>query len=816
MPDPFVPAPAHRTDRVHQLEAEWRRVLASINDCVWSADFIAGEGWSYRYLSPVIETITGRSPNEFVTDRTHWLDVIHPADRAAVEAIERELLAGRIDAVIEHRIVRPDGVIRWVRDSVRASPGENGRRLDGVVSDITDRKFAEEALREAEARHRDLLEHAPIAIYEEDFSAVGPWMSDLRDRGVTDLRAYLANRPEEVEEAIRLVRMLDANQAAVEQVGSTGKAELLAALPRLLSDQARAGFVEELATIWAGKDEFEYELRAKRLDGRPLDVILRLHVPRRDGQPDLSRVIVTCTDITARRRAEEARDREHTLLQAVLNAIPDCICFKDAKGVYQGCNSAFASLLGLTEAEVIGRTPQDLFPAEAVDKLTSLEVRLNAGGPAERLEIWLPTADGRQVLHESLRVPLPCPDGGSPGLIGISRDITDRRNLEDQLRQAGKLEAVGQLAGGIAHDFNNLLTAVLGNLSLAQSMLPSDHPTRQLLSASEQAAWRAAELTRQLLGFARRGTVRLEPAHVNTSVAETLAILRRTIDPRIMIVERTDPRLGAALADLGQVGQVLMNLCLNARDAMPADGTMTIETAHAAVDAAHVRRVATARAGRFVRLSVSDTGEGIPSEIRDRIFEPFFTTKGPGKGTGLGLALVHGIVSQHRGWIEVDSSPDRGTRFDVYLPATFVPCLPSAEVDRFAELETLCPVPPQSGTILVADDEPLILNLARTILEEHGYRVLVAADGQEGVDVYRREKGRIDLVILDLSMPRLNGRDACRQLTQIDPNIRVLLSSGYAEDTAGATRDPGVRGFVPKPYRPAELTAAVRAALNGR
>ena len=366
------------------------------------------------------------------------------------------------------------------------------------------------------------------------------------------------------------------------QAGAASKAELIAELPRLFSEQSRVGFVDELAALWAGQDEFEYESRAQRLDGRPIDLIIRLHVPRLDGRPDFARVIVTCTDITARRRAEEALARERDLLTTVLNAIPDRISYKNDAGVYQGCNAAFARFFGLREEEVIGRTARDLFPPATANTLAAADARLIAGGSAERLELWLTAADGRKVLFETVRVPLPGRSGRPAGLMGISRDITARRQLEEQLRQAGKLEAVGQLAGGVAHDFNNLLTAILGNLSLAQDLLANGDsqravPTvRELLSASDKAAWRAAELIRQLLGFARRTSVRLEPADVNAAIGETLAILRRTIDPRISIESNTDPHLSRALADVGQIGQVLMNLCLNARDAMPerrnADG----------------------------------------------------------------------------------------------------------------------------------------------------------------------------------------------------------------------------------------------------
>jgi PAS domain S-box-containing protein len=531
-------------------------------------------------------------------------------------------------------------------------------------------------------------------------------------------------------------------------------------------------------------------------------------VRNRLGDPNVRAVVINFRDVTDRTAAEAALAREHELVLGVLNSIPDLIARKDAAGVYRGCNAAFAAFLGRAEEAVVGRADADLFPPDVAAAFAEADARVLAGGPAERVEVRLTAADGRAAAFESLRVPLGEAGGRPAGLLGISRDITQRRQLEDHLRQAGKLEAVNQLAGGVAHDFNNLLTAVLGNLALAQQALPADHPVRELLAASDQAAWRAAELTRQLLGFARRTTVRLEPADVAVSVAETVAILRRTIDPRITIAVRPAPDAGTVHADLSQITQVLMNLCLNARDVMPDGGTLTLATAAVDVSAAQAARHVDARPGPAVRLTVADTGAGIAADVLPRIFEPFFTTKGPGLGTGLGLAMVHGIVQQHGGWVEVQSTPGRGTRFDVYLPRTGRPSAAPAPA---------APAPAGgTETILLADDEPMLRSLARSILEARGYRVILAADGREAVEEYRRAAGRIDLVILDLTMPRLSGRDACRRLAALDPGVRILLSSGFAADEAAAAREAGVRGFISKPYRPAELAAAVRAALDAR
>jgi CheY-like chemotaxis protein len=369
------------------------------------------------------------------------------------------------------------------------------------------------------------------------------------------------------------------------------------------------------------------------------------------------------------------------------------------------------------------------------------------------------------------------------------------------------MEAIGQLAGGIAHDFNNLLTAILGNVSLLLSQVTPAEPSGELLRETEQAALRAAELTGQLLGFSRQTVLRLKPTNLNPVIQETVAILRRTIDPRITVEVQAEPTLWTVQADPGQMNQILMNLCINARDAMSDGGQLCLETANIVVDETFHLQHLEAQPGDYVRLRVRDSGHGIPEEIRSRIFDPFFTTKAPGKGTGLGLAMVFGIVKQHHGWIECHSEVGRGTDFDIYLPRF-------REDAAVAEPPAAHDVPGGKETILLVDDEAIIRNVGRTILQRYGYRVLLAEDGQEALELYQRAGRDIDLVILDLTMPRLSGYDTLRHLRRIDPEVRVLFSSGYAAEKVLGNDTGGVLGFVNKPYRPQDLATTVRQVLD--
>jgi two-component system cell cycle sensor histidine kinase/response regulator CckA len=423
--------------------------------------------------------------------------------------------------------------------------------------------------------------------------------------------------------------------------------------------------------------------------------------------------------------------------------------------------------------------------------------------------------DGRETPVEGHLSPIYDDAAALVGVVVVIRDISERRHLEDlrrrheeQRRQTEKMEALSRMAGGVAHDFNNLLTVVLGNTALVLGRLDPANPNRELLADVETAALRAARRVEDLLAFSGRSTSSLRPIRLNDEIEETVDRLRPLLEPRVSIECNLDPELWMVQADSAQINDMLLNLSLNAEEAMPEGGQLRIETQNVTIQEGHAKSDnPRAQPGDHIRLRVSDTGRGIPPEVLVRIYEPFFTTKEPNKGVGLGLTLVFGIVERHHGWIECMSYPDEGTVFDVYLP-------------RYWQRPAEAPLPPlekrpREGppTILVADDEAMLRDLARTILEGHGYRVIVAEDGQHALELFRQQRQRIDLVILDLTMPRLSGKDAWREMLEIDPDVRVLFSSGYfAEDL---TADDGkIMGFVNKPYRPSELTEMVRSALE--
>ncbi|MBX9585281.1 MAG: PAS domain S-box protein, partial [Gemmataceae bacterium] len=710
--------------------------------------------------------------------------------------------------VQEYRVLRPDGAVRWVRDRLRVTRDGAGRpaRLDGCLADVTAERQAADALRGSERRFRALVEKTRDGIL-------------LVDPAGTVLYASPASRSE----------------TGYAPADLEGKSGFTLVHPDDLPEARRL-----LAEALAHPGEYvSGRFRSLAADGAVRD--LEATGCNRLADPSVRAVVVNYRDVTDRDRAARERERQAALLAGLFASLPDVVCYKDRDLRFLGGNPAFEELAGRPMVELVGRTCAEVFTAPWADRLRAVEPQVLATGTPVRAREWVTYPDGRSALMDVVLSPLKGADGTPNGLIVVARDVTDRDRLEAQLREAQKLEAVGRLAGGIAHDFNNLLTVVLGNLELVRSGAdPAE--VADLLAGADRAARHAADLTRQMLGFARRQPVRTAEVDLNALARDALALLRRSIDPRIAIDFRPDPSLGHVPADPVQLQQVVMNLCLNARDAMPEGGTLTVITAELGarnpepgtsdeeVDPASVPRSGfrAPSSTRYVRLSVADTGVGMPPEVRAKVFEPFFTTKEVGKGTGLGLAVVYGVARAHGGWVACHSEPGQGTRFDVFLPAAPECGMRNAECGLKDEEPAVLPtsrsrspssIPqseiriPQSTMVLVADDEPGVRTLARAGLELAGFRVEVAEDGAGAVAAFRRAAGRFGLVVLDATMPVMTGRQAFEAIRALDPGVPVLFVSGYPDAQVVPIPAPPRTGFLHKPYTPAQLAAEARRLL---
>jgi PAS domain S-box-containing protein len=397
-------------------------------------------------------------------------------------------------------------------------------------------------------------------------------------------------------------------------------------------------------------------------------------------------------------------------------------------------------------------------------------------------------------------------DGSIKGFDGYMIDITETRLLEEQLAQSRRMEAIGTLAGGIAHDFNNLLQGIIGYTSLLKLKLPETDPSYKPIDTIEHSAQRAAELTRQILGFARGGKYVLKPVNLNTAVRHVLQIVTKTFDKAIEIRQTLQDGLWTIEADQGQIEHVLLNICINARDAIADGGIIKIETLNKNIEEAGLLSE-DAAPGRYAIVKISDTGAGMDVRTKSRIFEPFFTTKEKGKGTGMGLAMAYGVIKNHGGFITVESEPGKGSSFSVYLPAT--------EKQPETETADVKEIPTGKGTILIVDDEDFVREAGRSILRQCGYEVIEAADGLEAIKIYNEKKDSIDMVILDIIMPRMGGKAAFEKIKEINPDVKVLISSGYSIDGAAKEiLDAGAKDFMQKPYNFKELTNRIKNILT--
>ena len=524
------------------------------------------------------------------------------------------------------------------------------------------------------------------------------------------------------------------------------------------------------------------------------------------------KLIVTFNDITDRQRAEEALRKSEEEFRAIATNTPDHIMVIDRDLRYV---SVVNPPTGRTMEGMIGRTDFEIMPAAEAERLTGIKRGVLESGKPVRASVAVTSPQGDLQHFEGTYTPTRDAGGRVDGLIGYFRNVTEqkraeaeRERLQEQLAQAQKMESVGRLAGGVAHDFNNLLTVINGYAAFLAKELTVRDPLREYALEIGTAGDRAASLTRQLLAFSRKQVSRPRAISLNSVVAEAERMLQRVIGEDIGLVSRLAPHLGLMMADPDQIHQVIMNLAVNARDAMPNGGKLEIATADVELNEAAAAIHPDAAPGRYVRLTVTDTGMGMTEEVRRKIFEPFFTTKEPGKGTGLGLATVYGIVRQNDGWIEVQSESGRGSTFRIHLPRI--------DSGVAADEAQAAPAGASQGheTVLIVEDQDAVRGLARTILNQHGYRVLEAANGLEAQVVARGHAGEIDLLLTDVVMPGMDGRLLSERLRKSRPNLRVLLMSGYAEDVLADRGGHAGLDYIQKPFAPGELAAKVREILD--
>ena len=642
-------------------------------------------------------------------------------------------------------------------------------------SGALERVQSREQLRESEERFRDLFENSPDAILVENLDGT----------------------------------VLDVNFAACVLHGMTrdqlmGRNALTDLVPPAWREAARNDF-QKLA---AGKLSW-IEGDILTADGRSTPVEVRAGRIEYGGKPAL---LLHVRDITERRASAANLQSSEMLFRSVWENSVDGMRLTDENGIIVAVNDAYCRLVGLEANSLEGKLFTVAYaPSENREEmLQQLRDRfLNRAPNSKRQQ--------QHTFHNNLTLMLEITDSfievqGRPLLmLSLFRDVTTQKRLEEQLRQSQKMEAIGQLAGGVAHDFNNILTIIHGHASLLVAA-GLDETVARSAQQIAQAAERAAGLTRQLLTFSRRQLIQPKRLDMNKIVGNMTDMLGRILGEDVALQLNYSALPATVEADAGMMEQVLLNLAVNARDAMPRGGRLSVRIAVVDVDEEHVQRHPEARPGRFVCVTKTDTGIGIPPENLSRIFEPFFTTKEVGKGTGLGLATVYGIVKQHQGWVEVESTVGKGTTFRIYIP--FV-----GETRTPAEKPTTqVIVRGGNETILLVEDEKPVRELVARVLEKHGYQVLQAGAGAEAVEIWRARKDEIDLLLTDLIMPGdMNGRELAEALWKGRPKLKVIFTSGYSADVVGKDfKIESEVNFLQKPYHPQTLALTVRRCLDDK
>ena len=648
---------------------------------------------------------------------------------------------------------------------------ENARLYAAAEDARRAAELAQQAMRESEAAHRLFFESNPNASYVVDAETL-----QVLAANDAALKLYGYDRSEFMQLGLRDLRCAEDQQRLTDLLRKAG-----------------TGVTNGLA-------------RHRRKDGSVIHVEGGSHLSTFEGRP--ARLVVL-SDQTKRLQAEAERDESERRLHRTLDDMREGYTIMGPDLRYRYMNRAGAEQTHLTREQLIGRTPLELYPGFEGSKIHSaLKAAIEQRIP-QRVEEQFLHADGEVGYFELNIQPIP------EGLSVLSIDQTERRraenrrdSLEEQLRQAQKLEAIGRLAGGVAHDFNNVLSVILGySEDMLHSLEPSD-PRWQDMKEIEGAANRAAALTRQLLMFSRQQVLEPRVLDLNDVLANMDRMLARIVGEQVELSVRPAAKLGRVRADRGNIEQVIMNLAVNARDAMPQGGRLTLETANVVADEAFVRQHLGCKPGAYVRLAVTDTGIGMNSATRARIFEPFFSTKEHGKGTGLGLSTVFGIVQQSGGGVWVYSEPGHGTTFKVYLPRVDAELDTPEQVLASSQLDG-------TETILLVEDEAAVREVARRILERHGYQVLAAESPHDALLLAQSRREVIHLLVTDVVMPRMSGAELAQQLSVGRPTLKVLYVSGYTDGSieSHGVLEPGV-SFLQKPFTSDSLASKVRSMLN--
>jgi two-component system cell cycle sensor histidine kinase/response regulator CckA len=764
-------------EALRKSEEKYRRVVENSHDVIYQADMdghlIFASASSVEVFGYTMEEMLGRKISEFY---------VVPEDRTV---FFKQIMEKGFVTDFEAQLVRKDGTRFWASTNAKLVTDEKGNLVgvEGVLRDVTVKKDAEEALRESEEEHRWLLESMinAFVLFDSVFDKNGKFVS---------YRFVYINK-------------------AFEQITGVRNEEVRGKTVHEVWPETEPSWIENYGEVAITGRSKEFEMYHE-----PTEKLYHCNVYRPWDSP--GRFCVVFEDITERDRAERELQRNEATLRAILQAAPIGIGL-----VFEGrklgwINEKLTEITGRQPAEVNGKSARLFYENESefqrVEEIKMPQISATGTGSLETRFIH---ADGslRDILLTS-HVVDPC--DRSKGLVFTAVDITDRKiaerekeALERQLRESQKMEAVGTLTSGIAHDFNNLLTIMNGYTEMILLETTKDDPLCADLRKILETGLKGADLVKRLLALCKKGESNRQPLDMNSVLENSVRIIQRTFPKTIDIETVFEKDLGMVNADSAQLEQVLMNLCINAKEAMPDGGQLRIETRNTFVDEDYFLLHPVFKLGPHVLLEISDTGTGMSKETMDRIFDPFFTTRGwdSNKGTGLGLSVTKGIVEQHGGWITCESELGKGTTFTSYFPS-----IEDLPVDRKPEF----PVGsvPQGEKILLVDDEDLVRYLGKRILERSGYAVITASNGKEALEIYAREQSNVVLIVLDLIMPLMDGEKCLKELLRMNPKVKVVVSTGHSLGERYRVSLGGrAKGFVNKPYQMSQFLEVVKKAL---
>lgn len=754
-------------EELARREILYRTVVDSSLEMIF---WISSDRQTMHYVSPSCQSVTGYASADFYSHPDLLGRMIHPLDRPRWENHCCHAGLHEYNAAENFRIITAHGETRWVSHLCRLVYNEENEYsgMRGSFLDITLWKEAESAFFASEEKFRLFFEEASDAIFIVD------------------------------QEGILLV----ANDEACLRYGFS-HGELIGRPMAEFVDAENCNFIAtRLAEVLAkGSATFESKHRRKGAQPLPVEINARAIVFE-----DKTVVLAVARDISERKE-REAHLRK---LSVAVEQNPASIMITDLDGLIEYVNPHFTALTGYTLDDLIGKTPSILKSDEtSSEAYRQLWQTIMAGGEW-RGEFHNRKKNGELYWEEALIAPIRDDRGTITHFIAIKEDVSARKELEDQLRHAQKMDAIGQLAGGVAHDFNNILTAVIGYASIMHIKLPTDSPLKKNAEQIMETAERGAKLTQGLLAFSRKQVSHPRVIDLNEILRRIKELLLRLIDENTALALECAPQSLPIIADSVEIEQVLMNLATNARDALQKNGRITISTTVIILDSAFAQSHGIVTPGEYALLTFADNGQGMDEEVIQRIYEPFYTTKEVGKGTGLGLSIVYGIVKKHQGYIFCQSSSGSGTTFQLYFP--LAEAVPEAAIAPPVQEEIS-----NSGRaiILLAEDSDSARTMMKDVLEEFGYTVLAARDGQEAIELYHQHRENIDLLLLDVMMPKLKGREVYDAVRRIDPAIKALFCSGYdtekIQGQGGVARD---MNFLSKPFTPKDLLMKIREVLH--